>query len=105
MAILVGRVAAVGGEALAQSRESGEKRVLKVGDPVFEGDVIVAASGVEVELVFERGDKFLVRENETVTLDEHVFVIAGWVPEARLESLVAGVRRAWKSMTSVAAVG
>ncbi|MFN7951673.1 MAG: V-type ATPase 116kDa subunit family protein, partial [bacterium] len=31
------------------------------------------------------------RARHAVALDEHVFVIAGWVPEARLESLVAGL--------------
>ncbi|MBC7802396.1 MAG: retention module-containing protein, partial [Candidatus Parcubacteria bacterium] len=73
MADLVGRVASVRGEAFAQSKESGQKRVLKVGDPVFDGDMIVAGSGVEVELIFDRAPNFLLRENETLTLDEFVF--------------------------------
>ena len=73
MAILLGKVAALGGEAFAQSKETGETRVLKIGDPVFEGDVIVSGPGTQVELEFSRGDRFLLRESETVTLDEHVF--------------------------------
>ena len=69
---IVGSVALVEGIAFA-TNENGEQRRLKVGDPVFEGEVIVTSEGGRVELVFDHGGSLLLRSSETVTLDSTVF--------------------------------
>ncbi|MDI1272220.1 retention module-containing protein, partial [Polaromonas sp.] len=69
---VVGNVVLIEGIAFAQNSD-GEQRLLKFGDPVFEGEVIVTAAGGRVELAFDQGGKFLLRSRETVTLDSTVF--------------------------------
>ncbi|HQR99486.1 MAG TPA: retention module-containing protein, partial [Polaromonas sp.] len=69
---VVGNVVLIEGIAFAQNSD-GEQRPLKFGDPVFEGEVIVTATGGRVELAFDQGGKFLLRSRETVTLDSTVF--------------------------------
>ncbi|MDI1239874.1 MAG: retention module-containing protein, partial [Polaromonas sp.] len=69
---VVGNVVLIEGIAFAQNSD-GDQRLLKFGDPVFEGEVIVTAAGGRVELAFDQGGKFLLRSRETVTLDSTVF--------------------------------
>ncbi|WP_188709710.1 retention module-containing protein, partial [Polaromonas eurypsychrophila] len=69
---VVGNVVVIEGVAFAQNKE-GVQRQLQFGDPVFEGEVLVTATGGRVELVFDQGGKFLLRSKETVTLDSTVF--------------------------------
>ncbi|MDP1954215.1 MAG: retention module-containing protein, partial [Polaromonas sp.] len=69
---VVGNVVVLEGIAFAENA-SGERRQLKFGDPVLEGDVIVTSTGARVELAFDQGGKFLLRSRETVTLDSTVF--------------------------------
>ena len=69
---VVGNVVVLEGSAFAENA-SGERRQLKFGDPVFEGDVLVTATGARVELALDQGGKFLLRSRETVTLDSTVF--------------------------------
>ncbi|MBC3809128.1 retention module-containing protein, partial [Undibacterium seohonense] len=69
---IIGKVVALQGQAIIKSPD-GKQHVLKVGDVVYENDVIVAAPGAQVELAFDSGHNYLVRQNETVTLDASVF--------------------------------
>jgi hypothetical protein len=71
MANAVGTVALLEGQAFARGKD-GSQRALKVGDVVMEGEVIVTGAGSHVELAFEGGQSFLLREKETVTLDNAV---------------------------------
>ena len=54
---VVGNVVLIEGIAFAQNGD-GEQRPLKFGDPVFEGEVIVTATGGRVELAFDQGGSF-----------------------------------------------
>ncbi|MBI4995392.1 MAG: retention module-containing protein, partial [Rhodocyclales bacterium] len=74
MANAVGKVALLEGQAFARGQD-GSQRALKVGDVVMEGEVIVTGAGSRVELAFEGGQSFLLREKETVTLDKSVLGI------------------------------
>ena len=78
MAIIppVARVSAVQGQAFAKSKD-GELRVLHVGDPIFEADVLVSTEGSRVELTTADGRTLMARENETLTVDAEV---TGTVP-------------------------
>ncbi|MBR7799336.1 beta strand repeat-containing protein, partial [Undibacterium fentianense] len=69
---IIGKVVAIQGQAIVKSPD-GAQRQLKVGDVVTEKDVIVTASGAQVELAFDSGHSYVVRQNETVTLDASVF--------------------------------
>ncbi|MDP1611155.1 MAG: retention module-containing protein, partial [Sulfuritalea sp.] len=69
---IIGKVAAVEGQAFAKSPD-GVMRQIKLGDSVFEGEVIQAVPGGHVELVFRDGTAYFVRDNEAVTLDGMVF--------------------------------
>ncbi|MDO8440864.1 MAG: retention module-containing protein, partial [Polaromonas sp.] len=69
---VVGNVVLIEGEAFTQN-EDGERRPLRSGDAVLEGEVVVTADGGRVELAFDQGGKLLIRANETVTLDSTVF--------------------------------
>ena len=72
---IIGKVVALQGQAIIKSPD-GKQHQLKVGDVVYENDVIVAAPGAQVELAFDSGHNYLVRQNETVTLDASVFASA-----------------------------
>ncbi|MBU1237371.1 MAG: retention module-containing protein, partial [Gammaproteobacteria bacterium] len=72
MANAVGKVALLEGQAFARS-EDGSQRALKVGDAIMEGEVIVTGPDSRVELAFDNGTTYLVRETETVTIDNTVF--------------------------------
>ncbi|WMW79456.1 Calx-beta domain-containing protein [Undibacterium cyanobacteriorum] len=69
---IIGKVIAIKGTAIIKAAD-GSQHVLKIGDVIYEKDVIVAAAGSEVELAFDSGRSYLVRANETVTLDQSVF--------------------------------
>ncbi len=88
MANIIGKVALLQGHAYAKGPD-GRERALKVGDVVYEGDVIVTAANSRVELAFEGGQHYLVRGNETVTLDKAV--LGDELPEARDAALIGRV--------------
>ncbi|MFA9274719.1 MAG: retention module-containing protein [Candidatus Aquirickettsiella gammari] len=69
---IIGKVVALQGQAIIKSPD-GKQHQLKVGDVVYEKDVIIAAPGAQVELAFDSGHNYLIRQNETVTLDSSVF--------------------------------
>jgi hypothetical protein len=85
MANIVGKVALLQGQAVARGAD-GSQRALKVGDVVYEGEVIVTAANSRVELALEGGNTFLLRAKETVTLDKAV--IGNELPEARDAALL-----------------
>ena len=68
----IGKVSSVGGEAFAKG-EDGSLRQIRVGDPVFEGEVVQAAPGGHVELAFRDGTAYFLRDREGVTLDGMTF--------------------------------
>ncbi|HTY03563.1 MAG TPA: retention module-containing protein, partial [Rhodocyclaceae bacterium] len=71
MANVVGKVAFIQGQAFVRAAD-GSQHALKVGDPVLEGEVIVTGPNSRVELAFDGGQTFLLREQETVTIDQSV---------------------------------
>jgi len=82
---VVGKVAVVQGQAFARAKD-GTRRPLKVGDVVYENDVIVTAENSRVELEFDTGKVFLLRAKETVTLDSTV--VGSELPENRNAALL-----------------
>ena len=68
----IGKVASVQGEAFAKG-EDGAMRQVRVGDPVFEGEIVQASPGGHVELAFRDGTAYFLRDKEGVTLDGMVF--------------------------------
>ena len=72
---IIGKVVALQGQAFIKSPD-GKQHQLKVGDVVYEKDIIITAPGAQVELAFDSGHNYLVRQNETVTLDASVFAAA-----------------------------
>src|SRR5688572_25305486 len=85
----IGKVAVVQGEAFVV-KPDGTKVPIKVGDVLQEGAVIVTSPGGRVEIDFSEGRFYLLRQNETVTLDETVF--KGDMPEERNAALLPRVR-------------
>ncbi len=67
----VARVSAIQGKVFAKS-EDGSMRELKIGDPVFEGEILVAQPGSQVDLATEDGRLLTLRENEVLTVDAEV---------------------------------
>ena len=67
----VAHVSAIQGTAFAKS-EDGKMRQLKVGDPVFEGEILVAPPGSQVDLAMADGRQIALRDNEALTLDTEV---------------------------------
>ena len=82
---IIGKVASIQGQAYIQSQD-GSRRPLKVGDIVHEGEVILTADNSRVELEFNNGNLFLLRANETVTLD--AAVIGSELPDNRNAALL-----------------
>ncbi|MFH1602313.1 MAG: retention module-containing protein, partial [Pseudomonadota bacterium] len=68
---VIGKVAFLQGRALAKGLDV-TRRELHVGDIVYEGEVITSAPGGLVELAFDQGGIYALRESETVTLDSMV---------------------------------
>ena len=62
---VVGNVVYVSGQVLARNAD-GELRVLKVGDTVLEGEVIITGPGARVELSHADGATTLVPEDSSV---------------------------------------
>src|SRR5262245_11714204 len=79
----IGKVTLIQGQVTARSSE-GKTRVLKLGDTVFEGEVLMTAKGARVEIGGEQGGQLLVREKETVTLDKSIFGVQDDVREVAL---------------------
>ncbi len=69
---VIGKVASIEGQVFAKGA-SGVVRMLKVGDPVYEGDIIQTPAGGRVELAFDNGSAYFLRDKESVTLDRMVF--------------------------------
>ena len=69
---IIGKVVSLQGEVTARSPD-GSVRQLKLGDVIYENDVIVTAANGHVELAFDQGRSYLVHEGETITLDASVF--------------------------------
>jgi len=69
---IIGKVVLVQGPAFLRAPDGTQKPV-NVGDPVREGDVLVTGPGGRVEMSFDGNGPYLVRENETVTLDATVY--------------------------------
>ncbi|MBY0572869.1 MAG: retention module-containing protein, partial [Undibacterium sp.] len=72
---IVGKVVALQGQAIVKSPD-GSQHQLKVGDVIYENDVIVTLADGRVELSFDSGHRYVVREHETVTLDSSVYAPA-----------------------------
>ncbi|MBI5790522.1 MAG: Ig-like domain-containing protein, partial [Rhodocyclales bacterium] len=83
----VGKVSAIEGKVTAKGTD-GTIRTLKLGDPVYEGDVIQTSEGGRVELALNDGVAYFLRDKETVTLDE--MVLGGRIADAREEALMPG---------------
>jgi hypothetical protein len=84
---VIGKVASVTGQVFAKGAD-GAVRQLRVGDPVFEGDVVQTSANGRVELSFNNGAAYFLRDKETVTLDEMVF--GGRTADARDAALLSG---------------
>ncbi|MBI3712274.1 MAG: retention module-containing protein, partial [Burkholderiales bacterium] len=69
---IIGKVVGLQGQAIIKSPD-GKQHPLKIGDVVYENDIIVTATGAQVELAFDDGHNHLVRQNETLTLDASVY--------------------------------
>ncbi len=82
---IIGKVASIQGQAFIRA-EDGSRRPLKVGDLVHEGEIILTADNSRVELEFNNGNQFLLRANETVTLD--AAVVGSELPEPRNAALL-----------------
>jgi hypothetical protein len=81
----VARVSALQGKAFARG-EDGAMRELMVGDPIFEGDVVVALPGAQVDLAADDGRSLILRDNETLTVDAEVF--GDVKPDASVDELL-----------------
>ncbi|MFZ6750822.1 retention module-containing protein, partial [Undibacterium sp. Ren11W] len=92
---IVGKVVALQGQAIVRSSD-GSQHQLHLGDVIYENDVIVTEANGRVELAFDQGRTYLLREGETVTLDASVFAPAqtditnaALLPDSSLASSVA----------------
>ncbi|MGE5622987.1 MAG: retention module-containing protein, partial [Bacillota bacterium] len=84
---VIGKVAFIQGQAFVRAPD-GTQRLLQVGDPVHEGDVLVTGPGGRVELSFGADQTYLLGQNETITLDAAVFGDAA--PQAADAALMPG---------------
>ena len=71
----IGVVSAARGEVFARAAD-GQMRRLAVGDQVFEGDVIVTASGSSAEITTFDGPVLSVAEQQTMVVDDQVLTTA-----------------------------
>ena len=85
--IVIGKVASVVGQVFAKGPD-GTVRQLKIGDPVYEGEVIQTAANGRVELAFNNGTAYFLRDKEAVTLDGMVF--GDRVADAKEAALMPG---------------
>lgn len=101
-AIVVGKVASVEGQVFAKGSDGGLRR-LNVGDPVFEGEVIQTPAAGRVELAFNDGTAYFLRDKEAVTLDGMVF--GGRAVDAREATLMPGKAGELESISRAIAEG
>ena len=69
---IIGKVVSIQGQVTARSAD-GSVRLLKLGDVIYENEVIATAAQGHVEFAFDQGRSYLVHEGETITLDASVF--------------------------------
>ena len=85
---IAGKVVVLQGQVTVRSTD-GAQHQLKLGDVVYEGEVIVTGPDGRIELSFEEGRFYLLRESETVMLDATVF--APEASETHNAALLPGV--------------
>ncbi|MFC7298173.1 retention module-containing protein, partial [Herminiimonas aquatilis] len=69
---VIGKVVALQGEVFIRG-EDGTRTLLKLGDQVHEGDVIITGANASVELESSNGAVYNIRQAEVVTLDATIF--------------------------------
>lgn len=69
---VVGKVGSLVGKAWAKN-DIGEKRLLKLGDEIYEGDLILADTGGRVEIDFGVGRSYAVTEGQQVIIDTTIY--------------------------------
>ncbi len=69
---VVGRVGSLTGNAYARN-EIGEKRALKLGDEIYEGDLVLADAGGRVEIDFGVGRTYAVTDGQQVVIDTTIY--------------------------------
>ncbi len=72
MSILAGTVTSVTGMVQAQNPTTGEMRVLKVGDEVQVGDVIVTSINGNISITLQSGELLTLGRDSQIALDESV---------------------------------
>lgn len=77
---VVATVVAIKGEAYAVNAQ-GEKRLLKAGDAIYEGEKVVTAAGGQVELAFADGHTMVVLPNETFQIGADMMAEAQPAPQ------------------------
>ena len=81
---VVATVVRVDGQVLARNAD-GEVRLLKAGDILREGEVVVTASGARVELAYADGGATSIPEDSSVLISEEMTEAAR--PDARAASV------------------
>ena len=71
-AVVVGKIAAIQGNVFAKGA-GGVLRQLRMGDPVFEGEIIQPEAGGRIELQLNDGSFYALRDGESVTMDSMLF--------------------------------
>ncbi len=69
---VVGKVGSLTGKAYARN-EIGEKRSLKLGDEIYEGDLVLADAGGRVEIDFGVGRSYAVADGQQVVIDTTIY--------------------------------
>jgi hypothetical protein len=70
--IVIGKVGSLTGTAYARN-EIGQKRPLKLGDEVYQGDLVFTDAGGRVEIDFGVGRSFAVVEGQQVVMDTTIY--------------------------------
>jgi hypothetical protein len=92
----VGIVSSTKGQVFARNAE-GEMRRVQAGDPIFEGDVIIAAAGASAEISLLNGSPSLfVSDQQIVAIDEQVATTA---PDATAGAVANRLDRGSKGRT------
>ena len=87
--IPLARVSAIQGKAFARDQD-GNLRQLRIGDVIYEGDVVVTGAGSRVDLASPDSHSIVLRANETLTVDAEVFATVK--PDATDAALLGGAR-------------
>ena len=75
-------------EGVAQIRGvDGVVRILSIGDPIFDGDVLSTEPGTEIVLEFFNGHRLALGENTQILLDETVITGLDSFPDLRVDQL------------------